>query len=223
MTPLDTARSRRHAGLIGIAAAALVVAGCSPDQESSDRTATSAVTAGAGPSSAVVSSPGASTPGASSHNQADVEFTSTMIVHHMQAVEMADLVEGRTDNAELIALADRIEDAQENEIDQMTDRLRSWGVAVPDHGEDGHMQHGPHAGAMAGMMTAEQMAALRAARGAEFDRLWLEGMIRHHRGAIEMADEELAEGENPATRRLAEQVKTTQQAEIDQMEKMLGR
>ncbi|WP_168707540.1 DUF305 domain-containing protein [Gordonia paraffinivorans] len=232
MTPLDTARSRRHAGLIGIAAAALVVAGCSPDQESSDRTATSTVTtptvtAGAGPSSAVASAPGASTPGASSHNQADVEFTSTMIVHHMQAVEMAELVEGRTDNAELIALADRIEDAQENEIDQMTDRLRSWGVAVPDHdddhGEDGHMQHGPHAGAMAGMMTAEQMAALRAARGAEFDRLWLEGMIRHHRGAIEMADEELAEGENPATRRLAEQVKATQQAEIDQMEKMLGR
>ncbi|MBM7276510.1 DUF305 domain-containing protein [Gordonia rubripertincta] len=230
------ARRRVAVGTAVGAALALALAGCSSDESPSgsttaDRPATS--------SAADASAPGQSP--AAKHNDADVEFTTEMIPHHRQAVMMADLVEGRTQNRQLIALADTIEDAQEDEIDQMAARLRSWGVPVaghmdddggtdhgnPDHGGDdmghgdtghGNMGHGD----MSGMMSPEQMAALRQASGGEFDRLWLDGMIRHHEGAIAMADEVLAKGADPATRALATQVKTTQQAEIDQMRAMLG-
>ena len=95
----NTSRRRiRTASGVGLAAAALIaVAGCSPDETASD--ATSANTS----ASAATQAPASAT-----HNEADVEFTSTMIGHHDQAVEMAELVEGRTDNAELIALASTI-------------------------------------------------------------------------------------------------------------------
>ncbi|MHC3003150.1 DUF305 domain-containing protein [Gordonia sp. GN26] len=223
---------RRRAGFgtaVG-AALALTLAGCSSDDSPSgsttaDRPETS--------SQAVATAPGQSP--AAKHNDADVEFTTEMIPHHRQAVMMADLVEGRTQNRELITLADAIEDAQDDEIDQMTARLKSWGVPVTGHMDDDKdsdhgdgMDHGDMGpedmghGDMPGMMSAEQMAALRQASGGEFDRLWLEGMIRHHEGAIAMADEVLANGTDPATRTLATQVRTTQQAEIDQMRAMLG-
>ena len=209
----NTSRRRiRTASGVGLAAAALIaVAGCSPDETASDATSanTSASVATQAPASAT-------------HNEADVEFTSTMIGHHDQAVEMAELVEGRTDNAELIALASTIEKAQDAEIEQMEDRLESWGVSI-DGLDDGHenMGHGGHS-AMPGMLSPDQMTALRDARGPEFDRLWLEGMIRHHEGAIAMADAVLADGVDPATKTLALEVKRTQQAEIDQMKGMLG-
>ncbi len=217
-------RRRVAVGTAVGAALALTLAGCSSDESPSgtttaDRPATS--------SPADASAPGQSP--AAKHNDADVEFTTEMIPHHRQAVMMADLVEGRTQNRELITLADTIEDAQDDEIDQMTARLKSWGVPVAGHmDDDGHMDDGDMGhgnmghGDMQGMMSAEQMAALRQASGGEFDRLWLEGMIRHHEGAIAMADEVLAKGTDPATRALATQVTTTQQAEIDQMRAMLG-
>ncbi|WP_241548560.1 DUF305 domain-containing protein [Gordonia alkanivorans] len=217
-------RRRVAVGTAVGAALALALAGCSSDESPSgtttaDRPATS--------SPADASAPGQS-PDAK-HNDADVEFTTEMIPHHRQAVMMAGLVEGRTQNRELITLADTIEDAQDDEIDQMTARLKSWGVPVAGHMDDdgdmghGNMGHGNMGhGDMPGMMSAEQMAALRQASGGEFDRLWLEGMIRHHEGAIAMADEVLAKGTDPATRALATQVATTQQAEIDQMRAMLG-
>ncbi|WP_232717083.1 DUF305 domain-containing protein [Gordonia metallireducens] len=223
-------RRRAAFGTAVGAALALTLAGCSSDDSpagstTADRPETS--------SQAAATAPGQSP--AAKHNDADVEFTTEMIGHHRQAVMMADLVEGRTQNRELITLADAIEDAQDDEIDQMAARLKSWGVPVTGHMEDdedsdhgdgmdhGDMGHGDmEHGDMPGMMSAEQMAALRQARGGEFDRLWLEGMIRHHEGAIAMADEVLANGTDPATRTLATQVRTTQQAEIDQMRAMLG-
>lgn len=215
----NTSRRRiRAASGIGLTAAALIaIAGCSPDETPSD--------AASGVTSTATSTAGSATTSASSsaaHNEADVEFTSTMIGHHRQAVAMAELVEGRTDNAELIALASRIEKAQDAEIGQMEDRLESWGVDTSDL-DDSHenMGHGGHS-AMPGMLSPDQMTALRDARGTEFDRLWLEGMIRHHEGAIAMADAVLADGVDPATKALAQEVKRTQQAEIDQMKGMLG-
>ncbi len=212
MHTYNTSRRRiRAATGIGLTAAALIaVAGCSPDESSPGGTTADATST---PGSATTSAP-AST----AHNEADVEFTSTMIGHHRQAVMMAELVEGRTDNAELIALASTIEKAQDAEIEQMEDRLESWGDPGDDHGDMGHGGHS----AMPGMLTPDQMAALRDARGGEFDRLWLEGMIRHHEGAIAMADAVLADGVDPATKALAQEVKRTQQAEIDQMKGMLG-
>lgn len=220
-----TVRRRAATGIALGAAVALTLVGCSSDESPSgtttaDRPATS-------------SPAGASAPDRSpapAHNDADVDFTAEMIPHHRQAVMMAELVEGRTQNRELIELADTIEDAQEDEIDQMAARLRSWGVPMGEH-MDGDMDHGGMGpggdggmghGDMPGMMSPAEMVALRNASGAEFDRLWLEGMIRHHEGAIAMADEELAHGIDPASRALATQVKKTQQAEIDQMRAMLG-
>ncbi|MBD0860464.1 DUF305 domain-containing protein [Gordonia sp. zg691] len=204
---------------LGIAAAAaLVLAGCSPDESPG-----SARSAGPQTSSATMSSGpagGSSLPGAH-HNDADVDFNSTMIGHHRQAVMMAELVEGRTDNPQLIALAAAIEKAQEREIDQMEDRLESWGVDDDGPGMGPGMGHGGHSD-MPGMLTANQMMALRDARGPAFDKLWLEGMIRHHEGAIAMADAVLTDGVDPGTKALATEVEKTQQAEIDQMKKMLG-
>ncbi|TYQ11952.1 UNVERIFIED_ORG: uncharacterized protein (DUF305 family) [Gordonia westfalica J30] len=234
-----TLRRRAAFGTAVGAALALALAGCSSDDSPSGGTSAGRPASSVADASAPGQSP------AAEHNDADVEFTTEMIGHHRQAVMMADLVEGRTQNRELITLADTIEDAQDDEIDQMTARLKSWGVPVTghmdddgdsDHGDDmdhGDMDHGDMGhgnmgqgntghGNMPGMMSAEQMAALRQASGGEFDRLWLEGMIRHHEGAIAMADEVLANGTDPATRTLATQVRTTQQAEIDQMRAMLG-
>lgn len=211
----NTSRRRiRAAAAIGLTAAGLIaIAGCSPDESPSGTPSAS---------TSVSESATASASASAAHNEADVEFTSTMIGHHRQAVVMAELVEGRTDNAELIALASTIEKAQDAEIEQMEDRLESWGVGTDDP-DDSHenMGHGGHS-AMPGMLSPDQMTALRDARGTEFDRLWLEGMIRHHEGAIAMADAVLADGVDPATKALAQEVKRTQQAEIDQMTGMLG-
>ena len=118
---------------------------------------------------------------------------------------------------------------------QMTERLRSWGVSTTpesqsaqdhgsmDHGsmDHGSMDMGDGAEGM-GMMSEQEMTAMENARGQEFDTLWLKGMIAHHQGAIDMAKTELADGIDPASRALAEQITTSQQAEIDRMRSMLG-
>ncbi|ROZ99416.1 DUF305 domain-containing protein [Gordonia sp. OPL2] len=165
------------------------------------------------------SAPSESAPSESaSHNAADITFNQMMIPHHRQAVEMAGLVEGRSTDPAVLDLATRIADAQQPEIDEMTARLSGWGIGLPGDGAaDGHAGHD-----MSGMMSESDMSALQAARGAEFDRLWLEGMIGHHEGAVEMADDELASGIDGPSRALAEQVKNSQQAEIDEMRRVLG-
>ncbi|KNA90024.1 hypothetical protein ABW18_18055 [Gordonia jacobaea] len=158
-----------------------------------------------------------------------------MIPHHQQAIAMADLVPSRTDNTAVRELATQIKNAQQPEINQMTERLRSWGVSTTpelqsaqdhgsmDHGsmDHGSMDMGDGAGGM-GMMSEQEMTAMENARGQEFDTLWLNGMIAHHQGAIDMAKTELADGIDPASRALAEQITTSQQAEIDRMRSMLG-
>ncbi|WP_439030464.1 DUF305 domain-containing protein [Gordonia terrae] len=201
-------RVRAVAGLGLAASAVLALAGCSPDEEPATTT-----TGASQPVSSVSASASAD------HNEADVEFTSTMIGHHRQAVMMAELVEGRTDNAELIALASSIEKAQNTEITEMESRLESWGVDPSE--TDSHGGHGGHDD-MPGMLSSDQMTALRNSQGSAFDTLWLEGMIRHHEGAIAMADAVLTDGVDPATKALAAEVKKTQKAEIDQMKGMLG-
>ncbi|OBA34374.1 hypothetical protein A5766_11165 [Gordonia sp. 852002-51296_SCH5728562-b] len=158
-----------------------------------------------------------------------------MIPHHQQAIAMADLVPSRTENTAVRELATQIKNAQQPEIDQMTQRLASWGVSTApdsqgtenqgsmDHGtmDHGSMDMGNGGGGM-GMMSAQEMTAMENARGQEFDTLWLKGMIAHHQGAIDMAKTELANGIDPASRALAEQITTSQQAEIDRMRSMLG-
>jgi uncharacterized protein (DUF305 family) len=186
-----------------LVAAALTLAACGSDDDQS----------GAG---------GAADSGTAKFNEADVKFAQDMIPHHEQAVQMAQLADGRAASAEVKELARDIEAAQAPEIDQMRQWLESWGEDVPsesmDHGDMGHDSPAE----MPGMMDADELDELAQARGAEWDEMFLTQMIEHHEGAIEMARTERADGENPDALALAEKVEKDQQAEISTMESLLA-
>lgn len=198
--------------LAGIAAAGLILTGCASGADTS-----------AG------SSAGSSAPGSSAEataqgeqNDADVTFVQGMIPHHRQAVEMAGLVAGRSENPELLDLAARIGSSQQPEIDTMTGWLQEWGAEVPAEGSDMSGVEGmDHGGGMGGMMAPEQMQGLGQATGAAFDRMFLQMMTEHHRGAVEMAQVELQDGADPDALALAQTIIDTQQAEISEMETLL--
>lgn len=157
---------------------------------------------------------------ATQFDNADVMFARMMYPHHAQAVEMAALVDGRTTDPDVIALAGEIAAAQQSEMDRFAAWLDDWGQPAPsaDMNDMGGMDHGSGMG----MMSAQEMEALMASSGAEFDRLWLTMMIEHHRGAIEMAQVEIADGIDPDAVELARSIVETQQQEIDTMERLLG-
>jgi uncharacterized protein (DUF305 family) len=140
------------------------------------------------------------------HNHADVAFASDMIPHHAQALEMAQMVEGEDVSPEVLELAEEIEAAQDPEIEQMTSWLEQWGEEVPDSSMGGmdhsdmDMGSSDKGMSMSGMMTAEDMAALEAADGEQFEQMWLSMMIAHHQGAIAMAQTEQTEGESTTLR-----------------------
>lgn len=147
-------------------------------------------------------------------NDADMAFAQNMIPHHSQAVDMAILAEGRTENPEILDLAERIRAAQDPEIQQMRAWQAEWGGEdMPDEMEG--MDHG-----QSGMMDDEEMAALMDANGGDFDRLFAEMMIRHHEGAIAMAQAVIDEGADPDVRALAEAIISAQTAEIEEMRDM---
>ena len=149
-------------------------------------------------------------------NDADVSFASMMVPHHEQAIELSDLVPDRSENPEVIALAQQIKAAQDPEINTMKAFLVQWN----DGGTSGHEGH--DMAGMDGMVDAATMTRLESLQGAEFDTLWLESMIAHHEGAIGMAQTELADGQNADAKTLAQHIIDGQQAEIDQMKTMLG-
>jgi uncharacterized protein (DUF305 family) len=154
------------------------------------------------------------------HNQADIAFLQGMILHHAQAVAMAQLAPSRAASPQLKTLASRIEAAQNPEIQQMSGLLTSWGAPVPATTEGMTGMQREHA-QMPGMMSNAQMQQLTASGGPAFDRMFLQMMIMHHQGAISMSRTELAQGSNPAARQLAQQIITAQQAEIHQMQTLL--
>lgn len=121
---------------------------------------------------------------AAKHSPADTKFMQGMISHHAQAVEMVDLLKTRTEREDLRMLGQRIEVSQNDEIKMMKLWLETRGEPLPG-------EHAAHtaAGMMPGMLTPDEMSKLRAAKGAQFDRLFLEGMIRHHGGALIMVQE----------------------------------
>ena len=166
--------------------------------------------------------------GGAGHNEADVSFAGDMIQHHAQALQMVDLTMGRDLDPEVGALADDIRAAQTPEIEKMADWLEEWDEPVPEtvrdhanaHGDGTAMEHGTD---VPGMMGAEEMESLEKASDAEFQDLWLEMMIEHHQGAVEMAPEEQEAGESAQATDLAEDIETTQTQEIETMEGLLGR
>ncbi|NRQ39886.1 DUF305 domain-containing protein [Nonomuraea sp. NN258] len=145
---------------------------------------------------------------------ADVRFAEAMIPHHRQALEMTSLVDARTTTTSIRTTAGQIALAQRPEIRLMADWLTRLGRPVP-----GDHAHG--AGRDYGMATAEELNRLRAARGPAFDRLFLELMVRHHEGAVKMAGEELAGGQDQVMRLLARDVSTGQTVEIARMRDLL--
>ena len=151
------------------------------------------------------------------YNADDVAFATNMIPHHQQAVDLSALVPDRSTNADLVALAQRISAAQQPEINVMKVFLVQW-----NENPDANSGHAGHGGAMQGMVDEATMTKLESLNGVDFDKLWLESMISHHQGAIEMAKAEVANGDNVDAKALATNIVTTQEAEIGQMKQMLG-
>lgn len=163
--------------------------------------------------------PGQATPPPSTPpNATDVQFVQNMIVHHQQALDMANLVPQRSARDDVKRFADRVLDSQRVEIDAMNDWLRRHGHPTidPEHGG-----HGQHAG-MPGMATPAQLDTLRAASGPEFDRLFLQLMITHHEGALTMAGQAQTHGRDVRVQELADDVIVGQTDEINTMRAMLG-
>ncbi|MGW5361940.1 DUF305 domain-containing protein [Actinopolymorpha pittospori] len=161
---------------------------------------------------------------AGAHNATDVAFAKDMIPHHRQAVQMADLAPTRASSPEVKALAETIKKAQDPEIKTMSGWLNAWGEGVPQDSGMGMDHSGmDHSGMkeMPGMMTAEEMQKLEGASGPAFDTAFLQMMIKHHRGAVEMARNEKAKGSYRPAIKLADSIITSQTAEIQQMTKLL--
>ena len=171
-----------------------------------------------------------------STNESDIAFMQLMVPHHAQALEMSELAQSRARNGQVVAISRRIKGAQGPEIVSMSSWLQSRDLEVPESMDDAagmDMSGGDHSGhesgggsdhdsggatmAMHGMLSEQEMADLARARGREFDRLFIAGMIQHHQGAVAMAREEMETGSDQLALELASDVAAGQQAEIGRM------
>jgi uncharacterized protein (DUF305 family) len=193
--------------LIGVAAAAAIalLAGCSGNNDM----------AGTNHSS---TAPAPTSGQAAGNNADDITFAQGMVPHHQQAIDMAKLVPTRSQNPKVLDLAKKVEAAQDPEIKKMNEWLKTWGASASTSMPG--MDHGSMPG-MSGMMSAADMKMLEQAKGAAFDKMWLEMMIKHHEGAVEMAKTELAKGSSADAKKLAQDIIDAQQKEITEMQGML--
>jgi uncharacterized protein (DUF305 family) len=155
------------------------------------------------------------------HTPADVRFMQGMIGHHAQAIEMTELLQSRSHREDMRLLAQRIELSQADEINMMRRWLELRGEQVPSE----HAHHAPGVALMPGMLSPEEMGRLAATTGAEFDRLFLESMIKHHDGALTMVSDLFANpgaGQEPEIFAFASDVDADQRIEIDRMSAMLS-
>lgn len=165
---------------------------------------------------------------------ADVQFIEHMITHHAQAVEMTALIESQTENKEIRTLGARISRSQSDEIqfmkrwlDQRAQLRQEAGGRSSQQESHTHEAHtSGHQTLMPGMLTAKQMDALKKAKGKEFDRLFLSGMVQHHNGALVMVKDlfdTAGAGQDAELFNFASDVDSGQRAEIRRMEKLLDR
>ena len=226
-----TARRRMHRRTALLSAAGMLVGITALASPARSQTATSQPTAPAVVQPGAPGQPSAMLPPGThatlpARSQADVDFMQGMIMHHSQAVEMTGLIASHTDDAAVRALGARIRSSQSDEIKFMQRWLATRGESLsmsmpgmPDMDMSGH----PMA-AMPGMLTPPQMAALRAARGAEFDHLFLTGMIQHHNGALVMVQalfNTAGAGQDAELFDFATDADNTQRAEIRIMQSLL--
>ena len=206
-------RPRLVGGIVAAATAAVVIAGCS--SPSTPAAAPSGAPASAAPSSAAAVS--------AEHNNADVTFAQGMIPHHEQAIAMSSQAGTRAASQEVKDLAARIDQGQGPEIQQMTQMLQAWGAPRPQPGASSMPGMAMGAMPMQGMMSNDQMQQLATLSGPAFDRTFLQMMMQHHAGAIQMAQLEQAQGLNPQAKQLAGAIIAAQQQEITEMQAMLSR
>jgi uncharacterized protein (DUF305 family) len=144
-------------------------------------------------------------------SSSEIDFLTMMIPHHEQAIEMSELALTRSNDDEVLQLAEQIKNAQGPEISQMRSLLQEFGI---DENPSSHAAH------MHGMLTDNEMRELEAANGSAFDRLFLTGMIKHHEGAIDMV---ALVGDSQRLSSLGEAIFTAQNYEIAKMQEMLAR
>jgi len=162
------------------------------------------------------------------YSDADIDFMSGMIPHHAQAVVMAGWAPSHGARPDVAVLCERIVVGQQDEIGTMQTWLRDRGLPVPDATSTRHkmtMNGVTHEMLMPGMLTDEEMAELDHARGPEFDRLFLLGMIKHHQGAIDMVDvlfKSYGAAQDETVFKFASDVYADQSTEINRMNEMLG-
>lgn len=192
--------NRTAARTAAVLLSALALTGCSNDNDGTDRSSDSAQTEES----------------TADFNEADVSFAQMMIPHHEQAIEMSDIVLANDAvTTEVAELAEQIKAAQQPEIETLNGWLTEWGAeaeAEMDHGDMGHDD---------GMMTQEDLEALESSPGALVNVMYLEQMIAHHEGAVTMAQDQVEDGQNPDAVALAQDIITTQQAEITTMQQHL--
>lgn len=219
----------RHSTAFVLAfAGALGIAGCGGDDSAEAPADTLAAAATSSDTATTLLEPTGSTVPDADFNEADVAFAQGMIPHHRQAVEMADIAlepaVGASDD--VVDLAGRIQAAQEPEIETMTAWLAEWGEPLPMDSSGGSSMDDMDAmddmEGMEGMMSAEEMDTLSASTGAQFDTMWLEMMIRHHEGAIAMAETVKVDGSNSDVASLADDITQAQESEITEMQELLG-
>ena len=204
---------------VAVVVAALAMAGCSGgDGESSGAPVVQLGAPGA--TNRVLTDAEAGAITVPAHTVADVAFVHGMLAHHQQALEMTAMVDARTDRTDLPLLAERMDVSQRDEMAQLEQWLDERDVELPD-GDD----HAAHTGRMPGMLSPEELDALRAAGGERFERLFLESMIRHHLGAVQMVEELLTDGyggQEPQVFQLAQHIASDQQVEIARMTSLLA-
>lgn len=162
--------------------------------------------------------PTTTAPSGEAFNHADVMFARHMIPHHEQAIEMSDILLAKQDvDPRVIAMANQIKAAQLPEIQQMRGWLNQWGVPPMPGMPSGHMNMPGH-----GMMSGDEVSALKNAQGVEASKLFLTQMIEHHEGAITMAQNEIDTGQYPPELALAGSIVTSQRREIDIMKDILS-
>ncbi|MEU1465087.1 DUF305 domain-containing protein [Streptomyces sp. NPDC005727] len=210
---------RRTTALAAAATAAVVLAACG----SSDSSPSGHSGHDMGAMSSA-SAPATASAAQGSRNAQDVSFAQGMIPHHRQAVAMADLAPSRANSQQVKDLAAKIRQAQDPEINTMSGWLKGWGEKVPDAGMSGmESMSGMDHSSMAGMMSDGDMDKLKDLSGDAFDKAFVQMMISHHQGAIEMAKTEQAKGAYGPAKTMSKSIVTSQSAEITEMNKILGK
>ncbi|MDQ0767855.1 uncharacterized protein (DUF305 family) [Pseudarthrobacter defluvii] len=199
--------------ITAVLAASLGLAGCAANAGSGNSMPMDH--GSSGPMSSTMPSASMMPSASADHNQADIMFSQMMIPHHAQAVEMSGIILGKQDMpAEVTALATKIKAAQAPEIEQMTGWLKGWNMPTMMSDHTGH--------SMTGMVDDDGIDKLKSATGTDAARLFLEQMIGHHEGAIDMAQQEISAGKFPDAVKLSHDIVDAQQAEITQMKQLLA-